>query len=335
MIPGAALADWLADREAQRRSYQAVEAFAAKWGVKPLMTQLEREVSELDPRTSEDLLAAARRFMDRTAELETMMRELIATSRLDPFFRPPFHPLSNEVQNSLLLYHHPDLSISLGVTGVDQLAAKKSGRTTPASINFTGYASLMRFIKAGGATLSIWEAAPIEDAFVAGEAGPCRLVEQRRFEDGEELVIDGRRRSFVIEHAESDMLIFQAVARAGCAPVGTEYDYDSRRFIAASSTDEVSSRVQMMVSLLRAMDREDAFPLFEEALSSPQFYTRWYVMREMLAMDADAALPSLRRMAASDPHPDVRAAAAQALELFFDGEEAAAAPPAGDVACRA
>ncbi|MDQ4087925.1 MAG: HEAT repeat domain-containing protein [Pseudomonadota bacterium] len=317
MIPGAALADWLADRDAQRRSFDKVDAFAQKWGTQPLMTQLERAVSELQPRTAKGLLAIARRFMDKGAEIETMMRELIATSSLDPFFRPPFHPLTSEVQSSLLLYHHPDLSISLGVTGVDMLAAKKSGRTAPASVNFTGYFSLLRFLKAGGATLSFWEAPPIEDSFDAASAGSCRMVERRRIADGEEVVIDGRYQSFVIEHATSDILIFQAVARAGCAPVGTEYDYDSRRFIGASSTDEASSRLQMMVSLLRAMDREDAFPLLEEALQAPQFYTRWYVMREMLAMDAEAALPSLRRLAAADPHPDVRTAAQQALDLFF------------------
>src|SRR5688500_15432370 len=111
MIPGAALAAWLADREAQRRSYQRVDALGQKWGSHLLMAQLEREVSELNPRTADSLLAAARRFMDRSEDIETMMRELIATSRLDPFFRPPFHPLTSEVQNSLLLYHHPDLSI--------------------------------------------------------------------------------------------------------------------------------------------------------------------------------------------------------------------------------
>lgn len=334
MIPSAGLADWLADREAQRRSYQRVDAFAQKWGSHPLMTQLEREVREANPRTADSLLTAARRFMDRTDEIETMMRELIATSRLDPFFRPPFHPLTSEVQNSLLLYHHPDLSISLGVTGVDLLAAKKSGRTAPASVNFTGYLSLLRFVKAGGATLSFWEAPPIDDAFVADEAGSCRMVERRRIAEGEEILIEGRHQSFVIEHATGDIVILQAVVRAGCGPVGTEYDHDSRRFIGASSTDEVSSRLQMMVSLLRAMDREDAFPLLEEALASPQFYTRWYVMREMLAMDADAALPSLRRMAAGDPHPEVRATAQQALEMFF-GDETPASPSEGDVECRA
>jgi HEAT repeat protein len=98
----------------------------------------------------------------------------------------------------------------------------------------------------------------------------------------------------------------------------------------------------MMVSLLRALDREDAFPVFEEALESPHFYTRWHVMREMLALDAEAALPSLRRMAETDPHPDIRAAARQTLDLFFtdahaegegEGGEAPAAARAGDMTC--
>jgi HEAT repeat protein len=89
----------------------------------------------------------------------------------------------------------------------------------------------------------------------------------------------------------------------------------------ATSTDEASSRTQMMVTLLRLMDRANAMPVIEQALASPHFYTRWHVMREMLALDAEAALPSLRRMAASDPHPEVRFAATQALSLFFEDEE--------------
>lgn len=332
MIPGAALAEWLSDRDAQRRSFDSVDSAARRWSVQPLMTQLEREVAELQPRTADALLDAARGFMDRTGEIEAMMDEMIAASRGDPFFRPPFHPLVNEVHNSLLLYHHPDLSISLGVTGVDMLAAKKTSRRGGASINFTGYSTLLRFVKAGGATLSFWEAPEIGDQFSAAGAGSCRLLRCRRIEDGEEIVIDGRRESFVIEHAEADILFFQAVARAGCAPVGAEYDSDSLEFIGASSTDEASSRLQMMVSLLGAFGREDAFPLFEEALDAPQFYTRWHIMREMLAMDADAARPSLERMAAADPHPDIRAAAHQTLDLFFDRDTDAAS---GDSPCPA
>ena len=332
MIPGETLAQWLSDRDAQRRSHERVDAAAKRWSHHPLMTQLDREVVELRPRTAEALLAAARRFMDRTAEIEAMMAELIGISRVEPYFRPPFHPLINEVQTSLLLYHHPDLSISLGVTGVDMLAAKKTSRKGGASINFNSYSTLLRFLKAGGATLSFWESPEIRDDFSAREVGSCRLVECRRIEDGEEVLIDGRRQSFVIEHAETDILFLQAVARAGCAPVGVEYDSDSLEFVGATSADEASSRVQMMVSLLRALGREDAFPLFEEALCAQPFYTRWHIMREMLAMDADAARPSLERMAAADPHPDIRAAARQTLDMVFDP-----APEAGrgDAACRA
>ncbi len=333
MIAGPALAKWLADRDAQRRSYQAVDACAQRWSVQPLMTQLERELTELPERNSVNVLAAARRFLDRTDEISAMMDEMIAGSRAEPFFRPPFHPLSSDIHNSLLLYHHPDLSIGLGVTGVDMLAAKKSGKRGATSINFTGLVTVMRFVKAGNATLSFWEMPAITDRFVASEAGNCRFAERRRIDDGEEMVIDGRHQSFVIEHAETDIVFFQATIRAGAAPLAVEYDSRSLAFIGASSTDEASSRVQMMVSLLRTMDREDALPLIEESLATPHFYARWHIMRELLAMDAEAALPPLRRMAASDPHPEVRAAAQQTLDLFFEDEAAPA--PQGGLTCRA
>jgi hypothetical protein len=256
---------------------------------------------------------------------------LLASSAGDPFFRPPFQPMSSDIHNAFLLYHNPDLSIALGATGVDMLAAKKAGPRGATSIGFTGVTNLFRYLRAGGATISFWEAPPITDMFDASRAGTARLVGRRRIEDGEEIVIDGRYQSFVIEHATSDMIFFQALARVDAAPVATEYDSKTLSLIGASSTDETSSRIQMMVSLLRTMEREDAVPLIVEALDSPHFYTRWHIMRELLALDADAALPHLRLMAEGDPHPEVRAAARQTLELFFADEPAAA----GDAQCRA
>jgi hypothetical protein len=333
MIPGPDLAAWLADTLAQDRSFARVDACASKWSVHPLMSDLEREVALMRVRTPEALLAAARRFLDRRDEIDLLVREMIAMSRIDPFFRPPFQPVTNDIQTGLLLYHHPDLSIALSVTGIDALAAKKAAGRGAGSINFTGYNVLMRFIDAGGATFSFWEAPEITDAFTAADAGRCRLVGRRRIADGEDLLVDGRRESFVIDHATRDIVYLQAVIRGGAAPVTAEYDAATLGFIGASSTDEAASRIQMMASLLRAMEREDALPLLEAALADAQFHTRWHLMREMLAMDATFALPPLRRMAASDPNPDVRAAAADVLARFFPGET-----PAGDaeaVPCRA
>lgn len=325
MISGPALKTWLSDRAAQDRSHEGVEACARRWSRHPLMSRFERDLAALRERTAPNMLAAARRFMDRTGDIDTLIGDLVAASRADRFFRPPFHPVSSEIHAGLLLFHNDDLSLAVGVTGVEMLAAKKAGPRGATSIGFSGLLTLFRYVKAGGATLSFWEAPPIGDAFVSSEAGSARLVDRRRIEDGEEIVIDGRFQSFVIEHASSDMVYFQALVRTGGAPVATEYDSRSLALIGTSSTDEASSRIQMMVSLLRAMERDDAFALIEEMLdASPQFYTRWHIMREMLAMDAEAALPALRRMARSDPHPEVRAAAGRTLDLFFPAEPARA-----------
>ena len=324
MIAGEALASWLADPEAHRRSYRGVDACAQKWSRHPLMTETERALVTLEERSPEGVLAVARAFMDRTDDIDALMSELLASSAADPFFRPPFQPMSSDIHNAFLLYHHPDLSIALGATGVDMLAAKKAGPRGATSIGFTGVTTLFRYLRAGGATISFWEAPPITALFDASQAGQARLIGRRRIEDGEEIVIDGRHQSFIIDHATSDMIFFQALVRVDAAPVAVEYDSKTLSFIGASSTDETSSRVQMMVSLLRTMEREDAVPLIVEALDSPHFYARWHIMRELLALDAEAALPQLRLMAANDPHPEVRAAAGRTLELFFADAPAAA-----------
>jgi hypothetical protein len=334
MIAGAALAAWLADRDGQRRSLAAVEACARHWSRQPLMTEIERALSALPTRDPAAILDVARGFMDKEADVAALLEEMMASSRKDPFFRPPFYPMSSEIHTGLLLFHNPDLTIALGVSGVDLLAAKKAGPRGATSIGFTGITTLFRYLKAGDATISFWEAPPITDDFVASQAGKCRLTDRRQISDGDEIVIDGRYQSFVIEHAVSDMFYFQALVRPGAAPLAAEYDSKTLSFIGASSTDEASSRVQMMVSLLRTMEREDALPLIEESLASPHFYTRWHIMRELLAMDAEAALPALRRMAVGDPHPEVRAAAQQTLELFFEDEDEAEALQGG-MQCRA
>jgi len=334
MIASPALVAWLADRDAHKRSVASIESFARDWSLRPLMTDIMRRLAALPERDTAGVAEVARAFMHKDAEIALMIEALIESSAGDPFFRPPFGPVSSDIQTGLLLLHTPDMSISLGTVSVDSMAAKKSGARGATSINFSGVPTLYHFLKAGEATISIWETPPITDDFVASRAGKCRLAERRKLEDGEDLFIDGSYQGFNIEHAASDMVYFSALIRPGSAPLAVEYDSKTLDFVGASSTDEASSRVQMMVSMLRTMEREDALPLIEESLATPHFYTRWHIMRELLAMDSEAALPPLRRMATGDPHSEVRAAAQQTLELFFEDEDEAG-PAEGDVQCRA
>ena len=323
MIASEQLALWLGDRDRQMRSHAGVQAFVDEWSGSSLMGALHRDLEAMIDPTPQQVLSAARTFLDKAGDLDALMQALIAQVRADPFFIPPMHPLTSEIHNGLLLFHHKYLSIGVGVTGVDMLAAKKSKRSGPASIGFTGLWNLFRYVKAGGATISFWEADKIGPDFSAASAGSLRLTGRRKIADGDEIVIDGAYQSFIVDHAVSDMMYMQAMVRVGAAPLTAEYDSETRAFIGATSTDEASSRVQMMATLLREMGREGAVPVLRESLNSPHFYTRWHIMRELLALDAESVLPDLKRMAAEDPHPEVRAAASQTLSLFFSEDQAA------------
>jgi hypothetical protein len=321
MKTGPELSAWLSDRDRQSQSKAAADAVMARWSAQPLFADLRAELQMMPQRTAEAVLAAADRFMDRVGDLEALMGELIARATDDPFFSPPLTPTRTEINNGYMLFADQGLTIGLGVVSADALAAKRVSATGPTAISFTGFMTSYRFLKAGSATLSFWEASEASGHFSGEVAGNCRFTGRQQIEDGARLVMDGRYQSLVIEHLNSDMLCLQAIVHARAAPLSVDYDSKTLRYIGAVSTDEASSRTQMMISLLRLMNRADALPLIQHELRSPHFYTRWHVMREMLALDAERALPHLRLMAASDPHPEVRFAATQALSLFFEDEQ--------------
>lgn len=322
MLVGAELAAWLGDPQRQQAGRQAGETFARRWSQLDFTQDMRRALDALEVKTADGVLAIAQRFLDRTDDLKTLIGGLVPEAIENPFFRPPLAPATSDIAVGFILYDEPSVTLSVAVSSADALAAKKSSAIGPSSIKFSGLGTAFHFIKSGGATLSLWEAPVIDHGFSGEQNGKCRAVGRRKMKDGDRIVLDGSRESFVIEHVEGDMLCLQAVVHAGSAPLAVEYDSRTLEYVGASSTDEAASRLQIMVGLLRVMERNDAIPVIEQLLrDSPHFYTRWQLMRELLAMDAEAALPSLRRLAESDPHPEVRAVAGQTLELFFGADD--------------
>lgn len=312
------LAAWLGDRALQARTHQAGMDIARRWREHPLFRELDAELDGGAAASAAGVLAAAELFMDRRGEIAALFEELIGACRADPYFAPPLQMVTSEIGTGFVLYTHPALMLTLSVMSVDGLAAKRSGAAAPTSLTFGGRPMLYEFVRSGGATLSLWEIPAIGSSFLRTSSGRCRPSERLKVADGERVRIDGSRRSFVIEHATSDLVFLTATAQEQGASLSVVYDSRTLAFAGASSNDEASSRIQMMVTLLRLLDRQDAQPLLEQLLASDEFYVRWHVMREFLALDADAAEPWLRRMAAADPHAEVRSAAAQALAMFFD-----------------
>lgn len=317
MIIGKSLAAWLGDPEARSSTVAGLEAARRKLRGQAAYAKLERAAEAEAGADGGRLLALARRFMADDGAVRQSMAILLEAAHRDPFFRPPLRSSLSEIQAGLLLFDRPHLSVYLAIASPVPIAEKRLSRPKSASIVFTGRHSNYRFIKAGGATLSIWEAPAIDHGFSVATSGRCRLLERRALRDGEFLDLDGGRHGFVIDHAEAEIVYLHASTPAGAAPLMVEYDSDTLEFAGASSSDEVSSRVQLMLTLLRAMERTDAAEIFAEIASGRHFYDRWYAMREFLALDAERALPHLREMAVVDPHPEVRAAASNTLARFF------------------
>lgn len=320
MFTTSLLDEWLSDPARQAVTQERVVAFSNRWLQHPLYTDTERQLTEANG-SLDAVIAAARVFLQRDDDITALIDDLIAEAANDPFFSPPFSTPRTDLSTGIVLFESKALDITLNVISADALAAKKIANRGQGTIGFPGIVTVYRYLKSGDALLSLWEAPEAGPDFSAGTGTGPRMTGKRQVKDGEIWMIDGRRESFIIEHASADIVQLQAQVKIDSAPLSVEYDVETGAFAGATATNEVSSRVQMMVTLLRLMGRDDTTPLIEHFLTNQPFFTRWHLMREFLALDAEAALPHLRRLAIEDPHEEVRDAARQTLDTFFPDDD--------------
>jgi len=274
------------------REWRASEAYQA------ILRALEGEEPEA-------LAGAAERILADTdwPGLIAPLREALAAQ---PFFEPPFRVSRDAVRTGAVLIDAPKVSISMSLLDGARLPR-------PATIVFPGYITATRYLKAGGATLRRWEVDPLAPDFSAATATPARPLASLALSDGAILRCDGRIRAQLLGGASGPILTVVATIRAGAAPLIREYRIADGALVRVASADEAASRTEMLLTFLRRSGRVDASARFDAATRDAAFHTRWTAMREWLGLDALAALPRLTEMAANDPHPEVRTAAAATL----------------------
>ena len=319
MITGRELRAWIGDRERQRRTQGEINAFARTWNAGPFNRRFAAAMAALPEHSAAAVVAAVQALFAEPDWADALIDALAGAMRDDPFFEPPFRHFSGDLHGGLVVYEDEHVAVAAGVTRIADLAARKQAKRGATSIGFTGEVTLIKFIKAGGATITLWEAPPITGEFRAAAAGRCRCAGNRRLKDGEVVVIDGRSQGFVIESARSNLVVLQATVKHQRAPLSVEYDSAAHEFVGCSAADDSASRIQMISTLLRKLDCAAAFPAIAAFLDHPTFFVRWHVMRELLGLDAEAALPHLKRMAARDPHRETRRAARAVLDRIESG----------------
>ncbi len=315
MIVGEELKAWTGDRAAQRATQARVDAFGHDWNQGPVHRRFDDAMASLPAAASAEQVAeTVRTLFADDFWVDELVASLARRMQADPFFDPPFRNLNTDIHAGLLVFEDERVSIAAGVTTALQMAAKKDRPRAATSVGFSGQLGVFRFLKAGGATLSFWEAPRIGPDFSAANAGTCRRTGERPIADGEILVIDGRHQSYVIEKMRSSFVLLQASIAVDQAPLSVEYDSTTGAYVGCTATGDTSSRIQMITTLLRKLDHRPAFAAIAGFLDHPDFFVRWHAMKELLGLDAAAALPHLKRMAATDPHPEPRRAARAVLD---------------------
>jgi len=308
------LQDWLADRGRQGRTQQAVDRFAREWDRGQVQQDFRRAMARLPEQKAEAVADAARALLADDCWIDRLIGSVAERMRADPFFDPPFRAMSSDIHGGLIVFEDELMSVAAGVTRIGELAARKTAKRGATSIGFSGRVSVLKFVKAGGARISLWEAPPITADFSAAKAGQCVRTGELELADGDIITVDGRHQSYVIERARANLLVLQAEINLDQAPLSVEYDSATLSYVGCSATGDGASRIQMIATLLRKLGAEAAFPALAGFLDHRDFFVRWHVMRELLGIDAEAALPHLKRMAARDPHGDVRRAARSVLD---------------------
>ena len=311
---GESLENWLACRSAQRSTQARIDGCGKRWSRSAVHQRFDAAMSRLPEESAEAVAAAASALFADPLWLDELIGTLASELAGDPFFEPPFPPLHTDVHQGLVVFQDPRVMIAAGTTDIGPIAARKSARRGPTSVGFIGRLTVLKFVKAGDAVISLWEAPRLGPDFSGSKAGCCARVGERRLKDGDLIVIDGREQGYVIEHARSTLVIIQAEITLDQAPIRAEFDSTTGAYVGCSANGDGASRIQMLATLLRKLDEPRAFDAIADFLRHEDFFVRWHVMRELLGIDVEAALLHLRQMAEHDAHEEPRQAARALLE---------------------
>ncbi|MGN7931060.1 HEAT repeat domain-containing protein [Sphingopyxis sp. 22461] len=234
----------------------------------------------------------------------------------DPFARPPLRMVGggDGGAGGLVLADREAIRLTL------QLRPFTANGAASGSAVFVPGRAAIHVLDDGAAELCAHavavSAAEEAGGFTAQSAARCHSQPPRPLRTGETLTLDTARQSFTLQGASSDILFLELIVQPPSRLPIRAYDIASGRLTHVSASRRDSSFRQMALALLRQLSRTDAAPLFVAETASEDFAARWNAMRELVALDPAAAFPHLGAMAATDPHPEVRSAAAATHRLF-------------------
>ena len=245
--------------------------------------------------------------------------------RAEPLALWPWRHFSNGVLHSVTIAAEGDASLSLAVVDgapwraardplAPDLAAFQPGTLHAVVVGGTAQGRVLRNRSDDPARAQI-ESHPI--AFVAGSA----------------FTIEGEREALALDAIDGLLMTLRLYRRPkGNAPA-RQYDVASGALVHQAAGEQGDSRAELMMALLRAMERSDAAPALAELARSGAPPARWQALRECLALDSGAGFVALVEVAAQADDP--LCAPARSLVETLAAQHPALARMREEMLCRA
>src|SRR4051794_36627751 len=91
------LQDWLAERPRQVRTRDEIDRFARDWDRGEVQRSFTEVMARLPDHSAEAVAEAACELFAEDAWVDRLIGSLAEKMRADPFFDPPFRPMSSDV----------------------------------------------------------------------------------------------------------------------------------------------------------------------------------------------------------------------------------------------
>ncbi|WP_434927730.1 HEAT repeat domain-containing protein [Shewanella sp. HL-SH5] len=251
---------------------------------------------------------------EHDAVLDIILKESTENLSTNDFYVYPIAGHSTAFAQRIILDSNDDFDLSIDFIDQKLLSNYKSTskrNLKDRGISFYGRETLTFFIKSGNMRLSNWE----HDLQRTNlNLAQCEHTGDIRVSDGE-CIYKKANETYMFEESEGNAVLISLELKRNKSPISlmfSAYDYQLKF---QNPSDEVDSRVQLHISLLKTMDYQIAIPTIKKFLNHPQHYMRWYAMQQLLGMDALQVIDELESMAKSDPHHEVQQAASQTWDI--------------------
>ncbi len=225
---------------------------------------------------------------------------------------------SSDLSQAYLLLARSHRFISL-LTAVDPhmlRVAKKQFPDEGKHVSFPSGNSEVVMLK-GEIRCRVWHTTPFDDATDMETYQANAVVGEPIILKAGDILRQGDFMSVEYLTHDKGALLLHTQMLSGTSPLDISCDFLTRKLVRACAPEGRFSRYQMIATLMRILEREDAFDAIATLLEEPYHFLRWHAMREMIGLNTERAHPHLLKLAESDPQPAVRRAAQTTLEMVY------------------